>query len=82
MNLPDCTLSMKKMSLIAAVRMLQSIASYEKDIVDAAFDEIKELEEKEDDFSIFKELPPLKPEEGKASEDDPDDDHSKGKADE
>lgn len=58
MNMPGCTLSMKKMALLAAVRMLQSIATYEKRLVEKAFDEIDELEDKQDDLSFFGVRPP------------------------
>ena len=81
MNMPNCTLAMKKMALIAAVRMLQSIATYEKGLVDAALSEIDELEDKgDDDYGIFRELPPLKRDED--TEDKTDDDPPPDKADE
>lgn len=81
MNMPNCTLAMKKMALIAAVRMLQGIATYEKDLVDAALDEIDELEDKgDDDYGIFRELPPLKRD--GVTKDKADDDSQPDKADE
>ena len=53
-NMPGCTLAMKKMALIAAVRMLQSVATFEKDLTKEAFDEIEELEEPDEgDFGFF-----------------------------
>ena len=55
MNMPRCTLSMQKMSLIAGVRLLQTIATFDKELVDAANGEIDELAESED---IFVDLPP------------------------
>jgi hypothetical protein len=80
MNMPNCTLAMKKMALIAAVRMLQSIATYEKGLVDAALSEIDELEDKGDDYGIFRELPLLKRDED--TKDIADDDSQPDKADE
>lgn len=67
MNMPGCTLSIKKMSLIAGVRLLQSISTFDKELVDSAMEEIDEMEDQQDDFT-FGALPPSKFSESKESE--------------
>ncbi len=60
-NMPGCTVSMRKMGLIAGVRLLQSIATFEKELVDDAMREIDELEDEPVPRNLpFVELPPTK----------------------
>ena len=69
MNMPKCTLSIRKMALIAAIRLLQSISTFDKELVDDAMNEVDELKEDEQDDFSFGALPPSKF--GNADEDDP-----------
>ncbi len=60
-NMPGCTVSMRKMGLIAGVRLLQSISTFEKELVDDAMREIDELEDEPEPRNLpFVELPPTK----------------------
>ena len=56
-NMPRVTLSMRKMALVSAVRLMQSISTFEATLVEDAMREIDELAESDD---FFVELPPTK----------------------
>ena len=60
LNLPNVTPSMRKMALVSAIRLLQSIASFDKDLIDSAMKEIDAIEVAAEEEEVFVELPPTK----------------------
>ena len=56
-NMPSVTLGMRKMALLCAVRLMQTISTFDGKLVDEAMREIDELVDSED---LFVDLPPTK----------------------